>query len=169
MEEIIIKRKFRYFLEAKKNGTILFNVVAKPPVRPELKVDEEQIDFLGNKPWIPGKKYWEETLISIFGYDKQDINIEGIDALTLTLYDGCANPLEVWEYYELDKVELQNQEADEAGLWWNFDLKFRYNKLKYQNLCQPLPQPTIPTLTCPHCDKKISMGMGPITNQNLIL
>ena len=119
---LILKRKFRWTFQATTcNGAKQIQpYYLKSCNRPELTVDESQIDFLNGRMWIPAKAYWAEmpvTFLDVAGsqfaplwswlasvYDITDpvnlhMNSRPQDyqgTAYITLYDGCGNIIEMW-------------------------------------------------------------------------
>jgi hypothetical protein len=67
-DDIVFKRKFRWTLQLKtncNNGNIPPYFV-KVASRPNLTIDETEINFLNSKMWIPGKASWETITVTLY-------------------------------------------------------------------------------------------------------
>ena len=124
--ETIIKRKFRYTISfSSKNGAWeeIPESYVKTASRPQLEVDELEIQFLNASTWIPGKARWQPlniTYIDVAGdamkglynwaatiYNFQKYGEKGVELYQserkgwtgtglLGIYDGCGNVVEKW-------------------------------------------------------------------------
>lgn len=122
----IIKRKFRYTIAfSSDNGTweAIPPYYVKLAARPQLEMDELEIQFLNASTWIPGKGRWQPLNITYIDvanrdmqglydwaatiYDFQTYGKQGTDLKQsermgwsgtglLGIYDGCGNPVEKW-------------------------------------------------------------------------
>ena len=129
--KIIIKRKFRYTLtidtkcppttdseNGQSNGHISEHFV-KVASRPQLEIEEQELNFLNAVTWIPGKAKWQPLSVTYIDvchsemeslykwiatiYDFTDptnlTQAEKSDwdgTAILTMFDGCGNPIERW-------------------------------------------------------------------------
>ena len=119
--DLIIKRKFRWTFEATTcGGNQIPPYYLKSASRPELTMDETQIDFLNGRMWIPGKATWAEMpvtfidvaapdfaplwgwLSSVYQFDvpaSLQMNTKPAEyqgTAYIYLYDGCGNIIEEW-------------------------------------------------------------------------
>jgi len=119
----IIKRKFRYTIQFSGPWGKVPEHYVKVAARPQLEIDELEIQFLNASTWIPGKGRWQPlniTYIDVAGsemqglydwaatiYDFQTYGQKGIDLPQserkgwagdglLALYDGCGAVVEKW-------------------------------------------------------------------------
>lgn len=181
---LVFKRKFRWTFEltpylgnagGTQNKLVSYIKLAS---RPNLSVEETEINYLNQKKWIPGKASWETITLTFYDVASQDmqpcwdwissvyqLNHDGQTGLavdqkqgnmvqdygakvTLTLLDGCGNPLEVWQ---LDDVwpqainfgELDYASSDEATI----ELTLRYSQCDYEGKCGVAK----PSTTCTAC------------------
>lgn len=163
---VIIKRKFRWTLEiATPCGNIPKHYV-RTAGRPNLEIDETELNFLNATTWIPGKGKWQPisvTYLDVAGTnDMQGLynwiatvyNFVDPVSLTqsektgwagtalLTMYDGCGTPLEFWTLYScwpqsINFGDLDYGDSDVATI----DLTIRYSDVRYQATCGPNPVP----------------------------
>lgn len=138
----------------------------KVAARPNLSIEETEINFLNAKTWIPGKASWETITITYYDVATND-NMPLFDWLasvyqftdpvqlsqasnresysgrgTLTLYDGCGKPLEQWALGDMwpqaaNFGELDYSSSEECTI----ELTLRYSYVKYKNLCGRQPAP----------------------------
>lgn len=119
--DVTFKRSFRYTFEIEGfcgNGRVPEHFV-QIAARPNLTIEETQIDHKNARTWIPGKAYWETISVTYYDvahaemaplykwlttiYDFTSINrLQGTKdhwAATgiLTMWDGCGFPIETWE------------------------------------------------------------------------
>lgn len=168
--DIVYKRKFRWTFEIIGFCDNETNVVPEHFVtiasRPNLTVEETEINHLNAKTWIPGKASWEtitvtymdvanEQMRSLFNwlatvYDFTDpINLRNgerrdWDATGLLyMYDGCGTLLEGWQMQRMFPTainfgDLDYSSSDVATI----ELTLRYSDVKYRSYCpdfQPEP------------------------------
>jgi hypothetical protein len=126
---VIHKRKFRWTFEVTQGpcGIKVPKDFVKVASRPNLSIEETEINFLNGKTWIPGKGTWETVTITYYDL-AGDANIDLWSWLAsvydftgggsggfppnvkqgtaradysgtceLILYDGCGEELEVWK------------------------------------------------------------------------
>ncbi len=160
---IIIKRKFRWTLEIATPCGFIPKHFVKLAARPQLEIDETEINFLNATTWIPGKGKWQP--LSITYIDVTDGSMQGLynwiatvhnftdpvnlsnsekagwnGVASLTMFDGCGTPLENWLLgscfpQSINFGELDYASSDEATI----ELTLRYSEVRYQGLCGPSP------------------------------
>lgn len=159
------KRKFRFTFE-------LFNICGSKKVpkhyvklasRPNISIEEVQIDFLNARGWIPGKNSlepinvtyydvtaddaaplydWLSTLYNLtdpvnftMGSIRDDYSATGI----LSVCDGCGSILETWEMRDMFPTSINFGDVDyESSDISTIELTLRYSWLKYNSLCPKL-------------------------------
>lgn len=93
---VIFKRKFRWTFEVESIGGCEFRVPAhfcKLAARPNISIEETEINFLNDKTWIPGKAAWESitiTYLDVGGVGLQDegqLGVRGIYQWLAAVYD----------------------------------------------------------------------------------
>ena len=163
-KNLVFKRKFRWTFEVVElcgNQNIPAHYV-KVASRPNLTIDETEINYLNAKTWIPGKASWEtitvtyidvatqdlkplyDWLASVYNFSnpitlemgsrRGDYNGVGI----LYLYDGCGMPLEKWVLQDMwpqavNWGDLDYAASDEVTV----ELTLRYSQVYYESLCPP--------------------------------
>lgn len=170
---IIHKRKFRWLFEIQQlpSGNIPPYFV-KLASRPNLSVEETEINFLNGKTWIPGKASWETITVTFYDVATDDniplwswlatvynflhpVSLEQASmrrnyagVAVLTLYDGCGAGIERWTMGDawpqsVNFGELDYASSEEATI----EVTLRYSNVSYVNLCGKQPKSTcIPCL-----------------------
>lgn len=159
---IIIKRKFRWTLQLQTPlGPVPASYV-KVAARPQLDIDETEINFLNATTWIPGKGKWQPLSVtyidvaaqdvgalyswiaSVYNFNTQNPLIDlpqtekvGWNASALLqVYDGCGKPLEAWLLGSVwpQSVNFGDLDySDSAEL--TIDVTLRYSEVNYINYC----------------------------------
>jgi len=172
---LVYKRKFRWTFRITDlcNGGSVDEHFVKLAARPNLTIEETEINFLNAKKWIPGKGAWETITVTYYDvatndnkdlwnwlasvYDYTD-NVglkmgsrQGDYAgnAELVLYDGCGTRLEKWNLYDvwpqaMNFGELDYSTSEESTI----ELTLRYSSVKYESLC---PQ-FVPQACCTGCN-----------------
>lgn len=126
--DIVFKRKFRWSFELRPRctGLAIPASFVKLAARPNISIEETQIDFLNETNWIPGKGRWETIqltyydiggstgdvrnfvtslyswLASTYDFTDDSCRWQGSSQRDysavgfLYLYDGCGKPMELW-------------------------------------------------------------------------
>jgi hypothetical protein len=164
--DLVIKRKFRWTFEATVcGGSTIPPYYLKSAARPEVSLDETQLDFLNGRMWIPGKATWAELpvvfldvaapdfaplwgwLSSVYEFDNpislrmntKPREYQGI--AYITLYDGCGNIVEMWILNNCwPKSYKFGDLAYESSEVCTIDVSLRYFNVQYINVCGPQPQ-----------------------------
>jgi len=191
-DNTVFKRKFRWTLEIIDicgNGVVPKDYV-KIAARPSLAIEEQEINFLHGKTWIPGKGSWETITVTYYdvanisdnfplynwlasvyeysnpvtlrmGSSRRDYAGKGV----LTLYDGCGQPLEEWVMRDMWPTavnwgELDYSNSEEATI----ELTMRYSEVSYRSICPPF----VPSSCCTPCGDLSSVAAGnfPDTRSN---
>jgi len=164
--QLVFKRKFRWTFTVTPNCTgvtVPANFV-KLAARPNISIDEVEINYLNAKTWIPGKASWETItvtyydvagsanlplwswLASVYDYTNPvQLNMGSARADyggsgTLILYDGCGNPLERWLLNDMwpqavNFGELDYSSSEEVDI----EITLRYSNVQFTNLCGSQP------------------------------
>ena len=168
---VIIKRKFRWTLAI---NTPCGNIPAYPcksAARPNLEIEETEINFLNATTWVPGKAKWQPitvTYLDIASSDMQGLynwiatvyNFQNPTVLSmsekaswngtaiLTMYDGCGTSLETWTLGSVWPQSINFGElAYETNEFCTIDLTLRYSDVTYQGNCGV----TTPQACCSGC------------------
>ncbi len=168
--DLRFKRKFRWTFRiedvcanGKAGEGIIPEFFVKLASRPNLTIDEVEINFLNGKTWIPGKASWET--ITVTYYDVATASGAQIRALwdwlasvynftnnvclqmgsnrrayagkaVLSLWDGCGAELERWTLNDVWPQAINFGDLDySASEEVNIELTLRYSDVKYEPIC----------------------------------
>ena len=163
---IIIKRKFRWTLQIQAGPFYVPEYYVKAAARPNLEIDELELNFLNSVAWTAGKAKWQPITVRYIDVTDQVMGplwswISTIYSLTqpqlcsqsepagymgnamLNLYDGCGTTLESWLLQgvwpkSVNFGDLAYSDNEEV----NIELSLRYNAVQYKGSCGPSPQST---------------------------
>lgn len=173
---VLHKRKFRWTFEVfKDNGTGGFGEPLVPlhyvkmASRPNISIEETEVNFLNAKTYIPGKGTWETITVTYYDisnnggtgneglwtwlanvYDftqpaslKQSSVRRGYAGIAdCTLYDGCGKALEKWTLGDAWPQAVNFGELDYASSEeCTIEVTMRYSNVAYRNLCGASPTP----------------------------
>ncbi len=183
-DNTVFKRKFRYTFE-------LFNICGAQRVerwyvklasRPNLSIEETEINFLNAKTWIPGKAAWESITVTYIDvantfdlqplynwlaavYDFSDpiqLNQGSRRAdytaqAVIRTVDGCGQELEEWVLNDVWPTgvnfgDLDYASSDEVTI----ELTLRYSDVSYRHLCPTF----IPQGCCTPCTGSGAAAIG---------
>lgn len=156
---IMFKTKFRWMLHViGADGRLVSDrCFVKVAARPQLDIEEVELDFLKQKTWIPGKSNWQSTTITVWGIQEgggaelteyvaqvysqaQNNPLVQFEKCTfvLELFDGCGSLLESWHMKEgfitsVNFGELDFSSSEETTL----ELEVRYTQVEYKSYCGP--------------------------------
>jgi len=172
-DDVIHKRKFRWTFAVERNniGGGTRRVPAsfvKVAARPNIEIEEVEINFLNAKTYIPGKGTWQSITITYFDvsvlggggneelwswlasvYNFTDNIGLGQSSVrrcyggtgVITLYDGCGNDLEQWRLFDCWPQAVNFGELDYSqSEEVTIDVTLRYSNVQYTNLCGSQPQ-----------------------------
>lgn len=168
--DIVFKRKYRWTFQV--DDICGFRSIpadfVKLASRPNISIEETEINFLNGKFWIPGKGAWET--ITVTYYDVGGIDVSNIQALyswlasvyefnnsvtlrqgsrtgdytgraTITMFDGCGTPMEYWTLLDAWPQAINFGDLDYAASEEaTIELTLRYSQVNYLSVC---PQFTI--------------------------
>ena len=165
-ENLIFKRKFRWTFQVKNicGSAEVPEHFVKVAARPNLTVEETEINFLNAKTWIPGKASWETITLTYYDVASRDnaglwnwlasvynftnpVTLEQgsnkaqyAGRAVLTMYDGCGSGLERWVMGDawpqaINFGELDYSSSEEATV----ELTLRYSQVEYTPLCPSFP------------------------------
>jgi len=167
---VVFKRKFRWTFKVDDfcNGTEIPEHFVKLASRPNLSIEETEINFLNGKMWIPGKGSWETITVTYYdvaGTDGGDMasvytwiatiyNFLDSTTLTqsskradyggrgtLTLFDGCGTPMEEWTLRHMWPQAINFGELDySSSEECTVELTLRYSEVDYVNMCGADPE-----------------------------
>jgi len=190
---LIFKRKFRWTFELYDicGGRRIPPHYVKLAARPNLTIEETEINYLHAKTWLPGKASWETMTVTYYDIATIDVKplydwlasvYEFTNPVTLRmgstrrdyaaksllfLYDGCGQELERWRMSDvwpqaINFGELDYSSSEEATI----ELTLRYSEVEYTPLC---PQFAIQPC-CSPCNQSSSGATGgklPNTGSNV--
>lgn len=163
----IIKRKFRYSVQfTTPRGEIPRHFV-KVSNRPQLELDELELQFLNASTWIPGKGRWQplnityidtahssmkplyDWVASVYdfqgyatGTNLKQTERKGWDAqCMMSMYDGCGTELERWTLFGCFPQSINFGDLDYASSdECTIDLTIRFDRAKLEGFCgSPTP------------------------------
>lgn len=104
-QDLVYKRKFRWtFVVEKICGSLSVpESLVKLASRPNLTIDETEINFLNAKDWIPGKGYWNTLNVTYIDAIKKSLG-SGASSLS-SLYTWIAS---VYDFREKGATQLNN-------------------------------------------------------------
>lgn len=163
--DLIIKRKFRWQFSATTcGGDTIPPYYLKSAARPEVTMDETQLDYLNGRMWIPGKATWAELPLVFLDVTAQDFvplwswlsSVYEFDNPTelrmntkpreyqgtgyISTYDGGGNMLELWILNNCwPKSYKFGDLSFESSEICTIDVSLRYFNVSYTNLCGMQP------------------------------
>jgi hypothetical protein len=181
--DIIHKRKFRWvfqisFCNFQKTVPAYF---VKTASRPDLSIEETEINFLNEKTWIPGKPTWESITVTYYDvatddnihlwswiasvYDftnptcrymnskRQDYAGTGF----LEMLDGCGQSLEEWLFHDMWPTSVKFGDLDYSNSdVMDIEVTLRYSSIQYFNNCGAQPE----RCPCSPCNQGALSGGG---------
>lgn len=161
--DIVFKRKFRWTFElqgfCKNEKNVVPEYFVKVASRPNLEIEETEINHLNAKMWIPGKASWQTITVTYIDVAHQEMqslwnwmatvydytdpvnlkmgNRRDWDATgVLNMYDGCGALIEQWQLQHvwptsINFGELDYSSSDEATI----ELTLRYWDVTYRSFC----------------------------------
>ena len=160
---VIFKRKFRWKFKIDVLGPRTHKIpehFVKTAARPNLDIEEVQVDFLNSTTWFPGKARWQqmtvtyhdvddnlmaplyEWMVDIYDFQdhlgKRQTEKEGWTGTgTLTLYDGCGGKLETWTLFNMFPTSINFGDLDYSNSEIStVDLSLRYSEVTYDTHCK---------------------------------
>lgn len=158
-----IKRKHRWTFEIQgfcnNQSNIVPEFFLKTAARPNLAVEEVELNHLNAKTWVPGKASWETITVVYYDainqstqmlwnwmatvYDftdpinlrmgvKRDWDATGI----INMYDGCGVLLETWQLQHMFPTAVNFGDLDYATSdFAEIELTLRYSDVIYRSFC----------------------------------
>lgn len=182
--DMTFKRKFRWTFEivgyCDNEKNVIPEHFVKVAARPNLNVEETEINHLNAKMWIPGKGSWETITVTYIDvaheemrnlwnwlatvYDftdpikltnaeKRDWDATGV----LNMYDGCGTLLEQWQLQHMwpqaiNFGDLDYSSSEEATI----ELTLRYSDVRYRSYCPDFT----PQACCSPCGTRVKKVNG---------
>lgn len=186
--EIVFKRKFRWTFEIE---FCCNSVDGSPPrtvakefvklgARPNIEIEETEINYLNGKFWIPGKATWQTITVTYFDVGGSGLGQVSTQSLfawiatiyditnpfqlqmnskpdcyegvgRLVLYDGCGFPMEVWILRKMWPTGVNWGDLDmSSSEEVTVELTLRYSEVEYRSLC---PNTAVDKCPCCPCDE----------------
>ncbi len=160
-DDIMFKRKFRWVFQINFcNNKKIPAYFVKTASRPDLSIEETEINFLNAKTWIPGKASWEAITVTYYDVATKDnvdlwswiasvYDFTNPDCLwmnskrsgyagvaTLYLLDGCGNPVEYWQLGDVWPTSVKFGDLDYSNSETvDIEVTLRYSSVVYKPLC----------------------------------
>lgn len=155
----IFKRKFRFLFSILTcGGQFVPAHFVKTSARPDISIEETEINFLNEKTWIPGKASWEQMTVTYYDLASADLSLyswlAGVYDFTnlcrwqnsrraeyagtgfLFILDGCGAIMEKWTLGDMWPTSIKFGELDYSSTdTLDVELTLRYSKVSYQNFC----------------------------------
>lgn len=158
------KRKFRWAFEVwnicNSPNFGIPEYFVKSASRPNLDIDETEINFLHGKRFLPGKATWQTMSVVYYDIATRDqqamwqwlaSTYELTDPINLrmgtttedygasgrlTMFDGCGGPMEQWILEDMwpKAINFGDLAYDDSGEC-NIELTLRYTNVQYAPLC----------------------------------
>lgn len=172
---VIHKRKFRFVMDLRFcTSRRVPGCFIKTASRPDLSIEETEINYLNGKTWIPGKAVWEpitvtyydvssNTHVELLGwiasiYDFTDPSCAHMNSnrisytgtANLYLFDGCGNIMERWVFADMWPTSIKFGDLDMGSSdVCEIEMTMRYSNVSYTNYCvggQPQRCPCSPCI-----------------------
>ena len=177
-DRVLHKRKFRWtFLVKNADGAPLVpEHYVKMAARPNISIEETEINYLNGKTYIPGKGTWETITVTYYDVgvqngtgneglwtwlanvydftDPQQLNQNSIrrgyaGICECALFDGCGAALEKWVLGDSWPQSVQFGELDYASSEeCTVEVTLRYSQVQYLSLSSCVGKPTPKCTSC---------------------
>ena len=161
---IIIKRKFRFTIEIQAPSGLIPQHFVRLGARPQLDIEEQEINFLNAVTWIPGKARWQPLTVTY--HDVADGQMAPLYNWVATVYnfmqpatlpmsekcgwagtviirmfDGCGTILETWNLFSAWPTSINFGDLDYADSDTStIELTIRYSEARLLGGCRtPTP------------------------------
>jgi hypothetical protein len=100
--DIVFKRKYRWtFSMLSPCGGSIPEHTVKLAARPNLTIEEQEINFLHGKMWIPGKGTWETITVTYYDLGNDGGSLAPLWSWLATVYDftdpvNSASSIQAW-------------------------------------------------------------------------
>ncbi len=158
---IQLKRKFRYLfgIECCKTVGNVGPEFVKMASRPDITIEDTELNFLNETTWIPGKAKWETITVTYYDVaSAQNANLfnwlasvydfrnpcrkmsskpdEYSGTIHLVMLDGCGNPIEKWKMANAWPTSIKFGELDYSSSDVSeIELTLRYSSVEYKSFC----------------------------------
>jgi len=106
---IVFKRKYRWTFDVQWNNQIVPSAFVKVASRPNLTIEETEINYLHGKMWIPGKGSWESITVTYY-----DIGGAGAGGMQ-TLWNWLASVYNFTDPNSLSQTSRRGNDGAEGG------------------------------------------------------
>lgn len=165
-KNLIFKRKYQWTFEVRNicGGKSVPKDYVKLASRPNLEIEETEINFLNGKKWIPGRGTWQEITVTYYDVSSTDNGplfswLASVYNFTdpirlqqgsqvgdysgtgiLQLYDGCGQLLERWTMDDMwpkgiNFGELDYSSSEECTI----EVNLRFSNVRYEPICPAFP------------------------------
>lgn len=155
----IIKKKHRWTMAISTPCGDLPTWACRTAARPNLDIEDNEINFLNATTWVPGRAKWQP--INVTFLDVAHTDFQGLynwistiyhftdktnlpmseksgwsaEAL-LQMYDGCGGLLETWQFSSVFPTNVNFGELDQqSSEFCTIDMTLRYSEVKYFGNC----------------------------------
>ena len=170
----IFKRKFRFTFsisipcprrgKGQSSGATIPEWFVKSVSRPQLDIEETELNFLNGVTWIPGKGKWQPMtvtyidvadklqqplynwLASIYDFSDESGKLKqtekpGWDGTgTLRMFDGCGTLIETWTLLHMWPQSINFGDLDYANSEEStIELSLRYSDVRWEPKCKMRP------------------------------
>lgn len=156
---LIIKRKFRWTFELTTPCGYVPPHFCKSSGRPNLDIEETELNFLNATSWIPGKGKWQPITVTyldavtdkmsgLYSWIATVYNFTDPVGLQqseksgwagtglLSMYDGCGTLLETWEMQRVFPTAINfGDVAYDSSDIATIELTLRYSDVSYRSYC----------------------------------
>ena len=114
-ERLHFKRKFRWTLSINTRCGAIPEEYVKLAARPNISIEETEINFLHQKTWIPGKAAWETITVTYYDVagTPDAANQNGGDSSIIALYNWLAS---VYDFTNATTIKMNSSRAGYAGV-----------------------------------------------------
>lgn len=166
--DVVFKRKYRWTFQVDNicGGKSIPPSFVKLASRPNISIEETEINFLNGKFWIPGKGSWET--ITVTYYDVGGNVGDGITALytwlaavyqfnnpvtlkqgsrtadysaraRINMYDGCGTSMETWTLGDAWPQAINFGDLDySSSEEATIEITLRYSQVEFNSTCPPI-------------------------------
>lgn len=86
--DLVFKRKYRWTFQVEPNcGPVIPAAFVKLASRPNLTIEETEINFLHGKMWIPGKGTWETITVTYYDIGNGGAGVTGLFSWLAAVYN----------------------------------------------------------------------------------
>jgi hypothetical protein len=171
---LILKRKFRYTLSIEyecrnykvgdpaREPTVIPEYYVKLAARPQLEIDEVELNYLNGVTWVPGKGRWQPITVTyvdaatadlvplyswiatVYDFTQKNARLHlpqseksGWNGIgTLKMWDGCGSLIETWTLRSMWPQSVNFGDLDYANSEEaTIEMTMRYSEVEYEAEC----------------------------------